>query len=100
MKESVAELTAVSEALEQAGLRAAEENRQLTEREREREIERFALLSELSHWQTLAAQVTLYLSLSLSLSLSDSGSTVGGAQGGREATAGAADSGGRRAVCE
>ena len=56
VKESVAELTAVSEALEQAGLRAAEENQQLTQREREREIERFALLSELSHWQTLAAQ--------------------------------------------
>ena len=56
VKESVKELTAASEALEQAGLRAAEENRHLTQRETEREIENFALLSELSHWQTLAAQ--------------------------------------------
>ena len=56
LREQVEELTAASEAVEQAGLRAAEENKQLTDMQRAGEVERFSLLSELSHWQTLASQ--------------------------------------------
>eukprot|EP01043_Picozoa_sp_COSAG02_P050231 COSAG02_NODE_5139_length_4595_cov_5.334075_1_plen_665_part_00 len=56
VREQVEKLTAASEAVEQAGLRAAEENKQLTDMQRAGELERFSLLSELAHWQTLASQ--------------------------------------------
>jgi hypothetical protein len=59
LREQAAELAVASEAVEQAGLRAAQENEQLRSLARAGEVDRFSLLSEISHWQTLASQSAL-----------------------------------------